>query len=422
MKESLPAHNSRLPRILLIAMLSAFMLGVVQLFLLRFEKGDVYPAYSSFRADPLGAKAFFLALKETPGVNVHRNHYAFKKLRPDRETVLLYLGAAARPGFVRSGEATALDRFVKGGGRICVSFRPSRGWVVPPGRAKMPGDGGEAKQPVTADPPAREKGSKEDPPARLTDLWGFAFDFDGRHPADGYARPVEAAAGARSAAGVLWHSGVYFADLGPDWKVVYQRAGKPVIIEKAHGLGSILMAGDTYFISNEALRAERHPELLARILSGRPAVIFDEFHFGIRSQSGLVGLLFKYRLQGVFLSILVCLGLFVWKRTAWFVPPAEQPAREAGHYLSTRDYATGLTSLLRRNISTREIFDACVAEWEKSFTAGRRPSVDMARKLKQIQMVADRKPSAAAGRKDPVARYNRICQILSEKKHHEQSH
>ena len=405
--------NSRLPRFLLIAMFCAFLLGVGQLFVLRFEKGDVYPAYSSLRADPLGAKAFFLALEKVPGVTVRRNHHAFKKLRPDQATALLYLGAAARPGFVQPAEAAALDRFVKAGGRICVFFLPAAGSVGP-----VPG---KRPPPVSAERPASAKGAPSAKPVLATDLWGFAFDGALRQRADGYARPVNAAAGDRTAGRVSWHSRVYFTGLGPDWKVLYERFGNPVIVEKEHGRGSILMASDAYFVSNEALRAERRPELLARIPDDRSIVIFDEFHFGIRSQSGLAGLFFKYRLQGVFLSVLLCIGLFVWRRTAGFVPPAEQPAREAGSYLSTRDYATGLTSLLRRNIGTREIFDACVAEWKKSFVAGCRTSADRARRLKQIDTVADPQAAAAAGHRDPVARYNHICQILSEKKN-ERSH
>ena len=35
-----------------------FGFGIWRLFVLRYEKGDVYPAYSSYRADPLGSLAF----------------------------------------------------------------------------------------------------------------------------------------------------------------------------------------------------------------------------------------------------------------------------------------------------------------------------------------------------------------------------
>ena len=43
-------------------------LGLIRLFKLRFEAGDVYPAYSSLRSDPLGTMAFYESLGKVPGI------------------------------------------------------------------------------------------------------------------------------------------------------------------------------------------------------------------------------------------------------------------------------------------------------------------------------------------------------------------
>ena len=40
--------------VLLLLILAGFGYGLNRLFSLRFESGDIYPAYSSFRTDPLG--------------------------------------------------------------------------------------------------------------------------------------------------------------------------------------------------------------------------------------------------------------------------------------------------------------------------------------------------------------------------------
>ena len=48
-------------------------MGLVYLFMLRFEAGDVLPAYSSLRADPLGAKAFYQSLEHLDSLAVSRN-------------------------------------------------------------------------------------------------------------------------------------------------------------------------------------------------------------------------------------------------------------------------------------------------------------------------------------------------------------
>ncbi len=52
---------------------AAFVVGLAQLFVLRYEVGDVYPPYSTLRADPLGTKALVDALGVLPHVEVRRN-------------------------------------------------------------------------------------------------------------------------------------------------------------------------------------------------------------------------------------------------------------------------------------------------------------------------------------------------------------
>ncbi|MGD8493987.1 MAG: hypothetical protein PVH44_10295, partial [Desulfobacterales bacterium] len=51
-----------------------FVLGVIQLFLLRFEAGDVYPAYSTLRSDPLGGRAFYRGLENLRNTSIERNY------------------------------------------------------------------------------------------------------------------------------------------------------------------------------------------------------------------------------------------------------------------------------------------------------------------------------------------------------------
>ena len=46
----------------LILLIGLFCLLLVNLFLLRFRAGDIYPPYSSLRSDPLGTKALVKAL------------------------------------------------------------------------------------------------------------------------------------------------------------------------------------------------------------------------------------------------------------------------------------------------------------------------------------------------------------------------
>ena len=44
------------------ALFLIFVYGIVHLFILRFERGNMYPPYSSYRTDPLGSKIYYEAL------------------------------------------------------------------------------------------------------------------------------------------------------------------------------------------------------------------------------------------------------------------------------------------------------------------------------------------------------------------------
>src|ERR1041384_7220378 len=70
-----------------------FMAGVIYLFLLRFEAGDVYPPYSSLRADPLGTMAWFESLQKLPSLTVRRDMSSNSKLPEDKDTTYLHLAA-----------------------------------------------------------------------------------------------------------------------------------------------------------------------------------------------------------------------------------------------------------------------------------------------------------------------------------------
>ena len=42
--------------------IALFFYAVIHIMLLRYERGDLYPPYSTLRTDPLGARAFYEAL------------------------------------------------------------------------------------------------------------------------------------------------------------------------------------------------------------------------------------------------------------------------------------------------------------------------------------------------------------------------
>src|SRR3989442_8809045 len=87
--------KDRLLVLLLPVLLALLGLGVGRLFQLRFAAGDVYPPYSSLRADPLGTKALFESLAWLRGIAVQRFFERLDKLRDGRRTTLFVFGGQA---------------------------------------------------------------------------------------------------------------------------------------------------------------------------------------------------------------------------------------------------------------------------------------------------------------------------------------
>src|SRR5881396_852804 len=115
----------QLPVLLLLVCVAAFVLGLVHLFKLRFDVGDVYPKYSSLRADPLGTMAFYESLERMPGIFVRRDFSASNQMPHGKETTYLHLGARTSDWRRLDEEVIKeIEGFVTSGGRLAITFFP----------------------------------------------------------------------------------------------------------------------------------------------------------------------------------------------------------------------------------------------------------------------------------------------------------
>jgi len=214
---------------------------------------------------------------------------------------------------------------------------------------------------------------------------------------------------------VKWHGRVYFKDLSNEWKVIYRRANKPVIIERAIDSGSIVICGDTYFLSNEAMMdpTARNPQLLAWLVS-KPDIIFDETHLGVVSSEGIASLARDHGLAHLFFVLLVIAALYIWKSGVSFLPrDPEHTERFGGQEISGKSSAAGLHTLLRKCIPVSGVMNECLKHWSASVPARRREQRDI---QDRIWAVIDAENNLPARQKDPVKAYTTICRILAERK------
>jgi len=424
------------------------MFGVVKLFLLRFEAGDVYPAYSSLRSDPLGSRAFYSSLKNIDDTVVSRNYRSLQTVEFKENTAFFYIGTSVFDSDSVSAEwFKVFERLTNTGGRLVLSFLPVEkkppNWrmskcVVPQKQIEdkddtrqkdASSDNQNPSKPYlnenASNAPDKEDKKVEEGPEpvisakegnciSLKEKWGLVFAFA--------EKPPEKASYVRNdllgnlPEAISWHTALYFDDLDDAWQVIYAADGRPVIVEKPYGQGSLVLSADSFFLSNEALRSERHPELLAWTLGESAAVVFDETHLGIFKHPGVLTLIKKYRFHWFIFAVAVLALLFIWKNSVYFVPPPKRDRVQPGDFISNRDSTQGLISLLRRNIPARQILQVCTREWERTIQPQKRLRKDQLAKIKSaFQMITTRSPKSI----DPVAGYRRISKIISKGRYDE---
>ena len=412
--------GNRLLLILLIALTLVFGVGVARLFQLRFESGDVYPPYSSLRADPLGTRVFYDALGDLSGRTTRRFTQRLDKLGEGQSTTLFVFGTdAGQAEDSTEDEYKTLEDFMSEGGRIVVSLSPLN---TKPGEIRRKEAGAGKK---TDDKQPDNKGGKSDEPddeARagakrisLKDRWNVSFGYEDlpKDTSGGYKSVV-----ARRDSdldlpeSLIWHTALYFEPSGTNWNVIYVRDGHPVIIERRFGRGSVVLSADSYLVSNEAMRQARQPQLLAWLAGPNTRVLFDETHLGVMDEPGVAALIRKYRLHALVGGLILLAALFIWKNVVSFVPPdADEAGEDLSHEVTGRDSAAGFVNLLRRGIASSEILSVCFVEWKKSGMPGR---MTASARMDRVAGVIAEEQSLPPRERNPVECYRRISRILSE--------
>jgi hypothetical protein len=357
------------PIILLLGCAAIFVFGVVQLFKLRFESGDVYPAYSTLRADPLGAMAFYESLGKIPGIYTSRDFSESDRLPEEPQTVYLHLASSPYEWEGMPDDLFhEIQNFLARGNRLVITFFPqtesyySRDYDDDTNSVKS------ANSPDKKMTHAKKKKDAADDVSYISpeDEWGFHPGFE-KLAQDGETyipAPAVNKTDLPLPQKLDWHSGLIFTNCDSSWRTIYARGTNAIVIERKFGKGSVVMATDSYFISNEAMEKDRHADFLAWLVGANKNVVFDESHFGIVETSGVAILMRKYRLHGLAAGLILLAGLFIWKNSTSLVPPHADAKKEG--FIAGKDAASGFVNLLRRSIAPRDLLATCFAEWKKS--------------------------------------------------------
>lgn len=414
----------------LLAVLAAFALGIAGLLGDRLEEGDIYPAYSTLRSDPMGCRALFEALGKLRGGDADR------ALSPDDfteardRTAYFFLGTQGlhlEPDFGKD-----LDSLARDGGRVIFAWAPVSGQEDRKKRRRSGSDSAAAQgiagtrdsaafdtvstqsnatgdtTATAAAKHAHRKTPKPKKPARWRpDAWGFRLALDKA----GDSASLEA----RGIGGdsVAWIGDLWFDTLSADWTVLYRRDSLPVVAERRLGRGSVVLVADTYWASNESMFQSRPGLLLAQLLNGRTRLRFDERHLGVQENRSLAGLLAKYRLHYLLPSLLLLFLLYLWKVRAEPMPD-DQGAPSGATPIATASGAPtgerGVRGLLRRYIPAGDLLPACWAQWKD--TEGKHSPA-----VRRVEAEASAIAAASPGRsRNIVEDYRRIQALINRRK------
>lgn len=389
----------------------AFVYGVIDLFELRFASGANYPPYSTLRSDPLGTKAFFEGIGKVPGMTVMRNLDALQRMHGLHGTTLLILGLEPE-AFDRLDlpTAQAIEDFALGGGRVVITFKPVHAPIKDAAGEQTPlADGTPPEN--TPDQNQAEEETTPVPYVALTERWCLGFDEQGL-PGGKPERARRAPdIDAQLPATVSCHTALHFVLQDEGWNTLYDREGLPVLIERAYGKGRIVLSADSFFISNEAMKTERHPALLAWLIGPNRTVLFDETHLGIARTPGIAALIRKYGLAPFCGALVLLAILSIWRNAAAFLPPPDAPAREDIDW--GKDFSNGLTNLLRRNIPVEQVLETCLEEWQREFTHGPHNQSALLPRMREL-LAADRRRKE----RDPVQVYRTISAMTVKRPAH----
>ncbi|MGK0187899.1 MAG: hypothetical protein ACI9R3_003690 [Verrucomicrobiales bacterium] len=432
--------------LIIVACLVLFLLGgIYEVFRLRFQAGDTFPEYSTLRADPLGAKAAYDtidALDNYSLVTRNRENLRFLKVEPD--STLLFAGVTGDwlNETLTPTEFEVLDTAIQKGAR-CVMTLSGRDNAI--GREIEIVETGEVehvtpdevlereanrskKKPINieAEKPVDDgdkAGAEEDESESqflgfdaIKERWQFDVGYTTTEDWDleeGIAAKVEVTSpllGAEITVRSPWR----FAGLGPMWKPVATIAGRPVIMQRPYGKGTLVMCADSWFLSNESLAKYRELGPLLWAVGKRSNLVVDETHHGVQESEGVVGMVARYHLHGVIPGVILLFLLVLWRGSSSLVPSAALSASENARAVTVDgiDADSGVVRLMRSGISKQEILRQCYLAWARHPVLRRRYSKT------DVAAVRDRvvaEESKSTGQRDLVSAYREIAQSLSRR-------
>ena len=409
-----------------------FSAGLVRLFKMRFEAGDLYPPYSSLRTDPLGSRALFESIDDLSEDRVSRNFGPLDRIENRNGSTLLIIGLTGDESrFREEGWQSLLKNISRTGGRLVISFVsrevmekredgkesetacPDETETSAPAgtdaTTDAPDPGGNPEEAAPEALPVENPASEADAEEDLLNL-GLSLDHESRDREElGYAAIREGGKPDDPLTAIFWRPGLFFQPDDPSWMVSYACNDNPVIMARSWGKAEIIMVADSYLFSNEALLDNRETRLLAQLVDPSGKVIFDEFHHGLVKSINTADLIRKYRLHSLVAAFVLIMILLIW-RQATVMPVIRDEDIESDED-SESEIRQGWIQLVKQHILPRDMLSVCHQAWLDSEAS---TAVPETRKREIQKIVAEQCARALPGTKPEriSSAYDKIHQLL----------
>jgi hypothetical protein len=388
-------RNKVLAYLLVLATIGTFIVVALQTFEVRLETQEGYPVASSFRADARGCRALYESLRRVPGVQAARFLRGFSNLPPAEGRSLVIAGINPQTDILQVQDRKILSAWVEAGGTLVIALAVED---------RTSGKAGSPDYELTN--PSKEYRSpsphnKPTPPTE--ERWIETLQGAGVH----VFRHGDSSARHRFVSGVFapsgsWLGPLYFKDLQSPWRVVAEADRFPVIVQRSLGRGNVILIADSYLLTNGSLAADRDTAFLGWLFRKQTMVLFDESHFGIVENPGIVSLARRYGLESALFVLLILALFFVWANRYTLLPKPKNPTT-GSLTVSGQGGETVFVNLLHRSLPTKDLLAISTDLWRKGpHDAGK------VKKLEQLLTTLDARSSI-------VDRYNQISQRLNER-------
>lgn len=384
------SSNKRWQLLVLFGLMATFAMLAYSLMQFRIKSGDIFPPYSSMRADPIGTKGLLESFQQLEGMEARRHLARWDRLKESPATVFILGLPANELAASNIEDAEPLEELVQLGSRIVIGFS-GRKERVDRDSAEFPDKNGNRRVAKSETPETEEdsdvglQSSEQDseegtsPEAGTffeallgVKRWGYDIGFSAkvaRELALGNPAEAELVADRDLPQTLNLYSATYFQLLDSDWEVIYKLDGNPVVIEKTLEHGSIVLLADCFELSNQALYEAPKAHYLSWLVGPHSRILFEETHLGVSAKTNLMGLIKRFRLHGVLLGLVLWALCFIWQQSSSLIPPQEEDRHNGpiGQHAGS-----GLIHLLIRGLPKKSLLETCVTQWQSTLKVHQR--------------------------------------------------